>query len=312
MSLKPSTSMSLRPAPDPQGLSKEDAILMAKIEAAIAEPPERVASVIVTLSPGVSKLILKKYNIRNRPRRPRGIARMAADMRARKFLLTGDSIKFSDKQRLIDGQNRLEACVQAGTAFRTHMVFGIDDKAFDVLDQGSVRTVADILSIEGHANSVILSAALRWAVTLDKVQMDITTKKPTRLKVHEAAALIKHAFPDLHLSIRPAMQLYAARRIQPSPLVAVHRLLVGKVGRDEADLYFSTWASGSHRKYLGMSLLQAQLDKCKLHRPQIPGVALVVLTIKAINAGYGSRPVTEADITYKVGEAIPQLEIRPR
>ena len=96
-------------------------------------------------------------------KKPKAIARYADDMAAQRWSLTGDTIKFSNEKRLRDGQNRLAACVRAGAAFSTYIVFGIDDAAFDRMDQGRNRSGSDVLAIAGYSNTAALSGAVRWA-----------------------------------------------------------------------------------------------------------------------------------------------------
>jgi hypothetical protein len=63
---------------------------------------------------------------------------------------------------LLDGQNRLIACTRALAPFSTHVVFGVDDLAFSVIDIGTKRTNADALKIKGITRYKIAAPALRW------------------------------------------------------------------------------------------------------------------------------------------------------
>jgi hypothetical protein len=48
--------------------------------------------------------------------------------------------------------------------FTTHVVFGIDDKLFTVLDQGSVRTKPDTFQIAGIPHPRVSADAVRWLI----------------------------------------------------------------------------------------------------------------------------------------------------
>ena len=113
----------------------------------IEQPPEN--SRVMTITPKICAELLV-YNQNNRPEKPKKIAEYANYMMGGKWMLTGDTIKFSNAKLLRDGQNRVKACARAGVPFRTHVVFGIDDEAFDRLDQGKNRNGADVLSIAGY------------------------------------------------------------------------------------------------------------------------------------------------------------------
>jgi hypothetical protein len=137
----------------------EDAAL-ARILHHVTTPPE--TSRIFRITPKMAKALLEKFNLGNRPKKEANIARYVRHMLNGTWGLTGDTIKFSDKQLLRDGQNRLIACLRSGETFTTHVVFGIDDSLFDVMDQGKNRDGADVLAIAKYANTTTLAGAVRW------------------------------------------------------------------------------------------------------------------------------------------------------
>jgi hypothetical protein len=102
-------------------------------------------------------------------------------MMADEWMLTGDTIKFSDAGLLRDGQNRLRACQRAGVPFRTHIVFGIEDEAFDRLDQGKNRNGADVLSIAGYQYVTALSGAVRWTHLIETGRAKSRDSSPQRI-----------------------------------------------------------------------------------------------------------------------------------
>jgi hypothetical protein len=120
---------------------------LERIRRYIDRPPEN--SKVFTITPTIAEALLRDYNFENRPKKPKAIARYADDMAAQQWSVTGDTIKFSKEKRLRDGQNRLMACVRAGAPFCTYIVFGVDDAAFDRMDQGRNRSGSDVLAIAG-------------------------------------------------------------------------------------------------------------------------------------------------------------------
>jgi hypothetical protein len=92
--------------------------------------------------------------------------------------LTGDTIKFGNDGRLLDGQNRLSAGVRSGKSFRTHVVFGVDPALFGRMDVGKPRNAADILHIAGFKYASTLAAAIRWAYLLDTDPYNRETLQP--------------------------------------------------------------------------------------------------------------------------------------
>jgi hypothetical protein len=116
---------------------------------------------VLTFTPALCALILIYLNEGNRKKRVRNIKRFSEAMR-KGWGLTGDTVKFSRDGKLLDGQNRLAACVKAGVPFTTHVVFGIDPEAFTKVDIGAIRTNPDTLHIMGVPRSEVVGRAVRW------------------------------------------------------------------------------------------------------------------------------------------------------
>ena len=135
---------------------------VAQIEALIANPPLR--SVVATISPTVARHILILYNKKNRPLS--GMMKRVHD--APFSSVTGDTIKFTKSGDLADGQHRLDLCKETGKPLVTHVVFGIEDDVFDILDQGKRRTVADALHVSGVLYAGPTAGAARWMLALTR------------------------------------------------------------------------------------------------------------------------------------------------
>lgn len=149
----------------------------------IQKPPEN--SRVITFTPDLAAWILTELNTHNRSKRPAKIKRFADAMERDEFLLTGDTIKLSRAGLLADGQNRLSACVQSGKRFRTHVVFGIDDRAFTVIDANAVRNNPDTMKIAGITYPRIAAQAVRWLIICDDNPLD-------RGRAIENAELLKY------------------------------------------------------------------------------------------------------------------------
>jgi hypothetical protein len=105
-------------------------------------------------------------NTLNRKLRMSVVDKYARDMMAGVWKLTYDAIRFDDNGVLLDGQHRLAACVKAGVAFESLVVYGIPADARSAVDIGRSRTTADILAFEGHGNATTLAAMARWLVAI--------------------------------------------------------------------------------------------------------------------------------------------------
>lgn len=105
-------------------------------------------TVSVLVTPEIAAKWLHRNDI-NRPVRRKAVAQYSADLTRGMWKATGESIKFSRTGRLLDGQHRLAAIVDAGVTHEWLVTTGLDDDAFDAIDTGRRRTGADILAIEG-------------------------------------------------------------------------------------------------------------------------------------------------------------------
>lgn len=144
----------------------------------IETTPPGAPSVVISISPDLAHEILEKRNDNNRNSRPNKIKRFAADLSNGFWMLTGDTIKFGSNGDLLDGQNRLRACVTSGVAMQTHVVFGIDPVAFKFLDSGTVRTGGDTFKVAGVPNAEIAGKATRWLLIFDDPKMERSISIP--------------------------------------------------------------------------------------------------------------------------------------
>jgi len=102
-----------------------------------------------------------KANVKNRNPSPTRIAQYARDMTLGRWRLTGDPIRFDCAGRLIDGQHRLLACVEAGTPFMTVVIYDLPNDMQPVIDVGKPRASRDILALSGVPSSNSVNAVLR-------------------------------------------------------------------------------------------------------------------------------------------------------
>jgi len=171
--------------PFPSGLPESDKKALEAVDRFIANPPDN--SRVFWITPAMATYLHEKYNIDNRPEKPKKIGQYARDISAGEWRLTGDTIKFSNRSLLRDGQNRLLAGIASGKPFQTHIVFGIDDDFFSAMDQGKNRDGSDLLAIAGVPNSAIVAAAVRWAhlYKTDSVKLRTTFAPPEILHLYQ-------------------------------------------------------------------------------------------------------------------------------
>ena len=117
---------------------------------------------VMTITPQLAEIMLE-HNTKNRPLRKASLNHCIRQLKAGNFHLTGDSITCSDTGRLLNGQNRLHACVMTGIPFQASMLYGVKEESFHVMDTGAKRSAADVLFAEhGVKNAPQISAMVKF------------------------------------------------------------------------------------------------------------------------------------------------------
>lgn len=105
------------------------------------------------------------HNTLNRNVKRAVVALYARDLLDGRWRFTGESVKFSKSGRLLDGQHRLLALVQANVSAYILVVRGLEEDAQDVMDSGAKRTAANALQLHGEKNSGLLASAVSMVIT---------------------------------------------------------------------------------------------------------------------------------------------------
>jgi hypothetical protein len=102
---------------------------------------------VITLTPDLARTWLQR-NLGNRPIKKSNVVAISEQIKKGRWKMTGDAIRFSNTGKLIDGQHRLSAIVEAGIPVQTLVITGLADEIFDVIDTGSGRSKSDVVFID--------------------------------------------------------------------------------------------------------------------------------------------------------------------
>jgi hypothetical protein len=109
-----------------------------------------------------------QFNTSNRPLSSHKVKYYSSQMKEGKWKFNGDTIRFSDDNRLIDGQHRLAAIIESGVAQEMLVTRGLDANVFDTIDNGLTRRASDVLSIEGVKNYKVVASGVNKFLTYKK------------------------------------------------------------------------------------------------------------------------------------------------
>lgn len=120
------------------------------------------------IGPSEAAEILRRCNSANRPVHVPVMERMARDMLGGRWVCNGNPIQFtaSPEERLLDGQHRLDALVEAGKTnpnirLRFAFAHNVPAAAFSVINATKPTSGADVLSLAGYHATNLLAAATR-------------------------------------------------------------------------------------------------------------------------------------------------------
>jgi hypothetical protein len=219
---------------------------------------ESVVYELIDVTPEIARYWLT-LNTDNRRLNPASVARFASDMTNNRWKHNGESIKFDRENRLIDGQHRLAAMIQANVSLRFLVVKNLDPETQHTIDVGVSRTSAQIAGMMGVSNpndiTVLAHALMRYERYRDVVWSSNTiATKPDIVQFTLANN------EDLQRANSYAQQARRAVRMKASPygLLAFHVLRQYDEG---------TWLLWHERVVDGVGL--SQIDPRLVLRNQI-------------------------------------------
>lgn len=212
----PSPSPSDRPAPTP--------------------PPGTYTKRKLLVTPALATSVLERQDP-NRPVRQAHVDALAAAMAGGRFKDLGDPIRFDRLGRLIDGQHRLWACVQAGVPFWAEVVEGLDPEDYHLIDSGKPRSSADDLAFAGRGYAHRLAASLHLLASYERGAV----ASGKRLSRPELVAF-ERLHPEMARSVQVATRTH---RLIPGSMGGLLHYLFGRLDPEAADRFFAQLHDGA-------------------------------------------------------------------
>lgn len=158
------------------------------------------------ITPDMAQGWLERGGINRKPSE-RAIMKLVYAIQQGEWDLTGETIKLDREGRIRDGQHRLNAIIRAGVGVPCIVVRGISESAFDKIDTGKSRSMADVLSIHGHVSSTALATAARGLLIIEsygRYEVGRTRLGISPVPSNAQGAAYVDAHPELHDAVRLA------------------------------------------------------------------------------------------------------------
>jgi hypothetical protein len=229
------------------------------------------------ITPEWARKVLDELNPKNRAINAKHVAKLAEEMRAGRWKVNGDAIRFDLYGLLADGQHRLAAVVLSGITIQSFVVEGLASDVFDTIDSAiKVRSPGDMLGIHGELNAYRLASVLamvdRYMTGRGDKVVDYTNT--------EIEALL-HKYPGVRASLQLASK---ARGLMPPSLLDTCHYIFSQKDKLMADEFVvkvikgTGLAEGDPYFVLRSRLVSNSIAKASLSKPYI-----LALCIKAWN-----------------------------
>ena len=219
-------------------------------------------------------------NTKNRPVRKNTVHKYAGDMLEGRWKLNGETIKLNG-DRLIDGQHRLQACVEAKTPFVSVVVHDVDSDVFDTVDRGMIRSFGQILNIAGTKNAHNVAAAARILWCLETGNSAAGGGGDATTGVLEE---VMARYPELEEIASKSRGLSMANKLIPSGIITALWVVFSRKNEVLAESFFRDLNDGSNIFQPVGKLRQRLISDRMAKKKTLSREELLVITIKAWNA----------------------------
>ncbi|MGH8220331.1 MAG: hypothetical protein ACREUT_17480 [Steroidobacteraceae bacterium] len=238
------------------------------------------------------ELLEASQSLRNREIKGDHVHALAAAMRESRFHTNGESIVIDEEGRVLDGQHRLLAIIEAQVTVELIVVRGVPPSVIDSIDTGRGRSAADVIHMAGFRRAPRLASAardlyffLRGTFTggPSGSRSDGTRDvSPSNEQIHE---LIQRT-PDLVSAVDQASDAYPnVCKWVEGGRTAFWFFALSNISRDNAAEFFGSLESGANlpESHPVLLLRQALIENASSRRKR-PKSDLAAFTIKAWNA----------------------------
>lgn len=190
----------------------------------------------------------------NRNQKPTRIRKYARDMANGKWILTGDAIKITAADEMIDGGQRMRAVLRAHSEYphftSVRMIFArnVPKDAMLVTDTGAGRTFADALKIEDAINQTQCGAIVRRVHIWNQGNPAFVRGGHSSFVDPTMTELLELYRSDRHQFDAAAMRGLDIRnqRVGNATAAGTAYYMLNKVDHNAANAFYDDFVSGAH------------------------------------------------------------------
>ena len=243
---------------------------------------------------------LLENNTKNRNISQRTIDDYAREMKAGRWSLNGEPIIVADTGRILNGQHRLWAVIEAEVELEMAITYGVDESVFDTIDTGKARNASDIFKIGSVKDPALAASAISWIwrYVNDRI---LSKKYPTPKKGLELFGQC----PEVEESYPYARR---CKNFIPKGVGAALHFLFSRADREQADVFFEAFASGEFDT--GQSSIRACresiIQRVMKDPKSLPPEERFALIVKAWNAFLAGRDIRV--VRFAKAEKFPTID----
>jgi hypothetical protein len=274
----------------------------------------KVYSKSMTVTAKDAVLWLDTKNAHNRPISESTVERYTQEIRAGRWKFNGQAIIFGKSGNLLNGQHRLKAIIAANKSIETLVVWGVDDDAFDTIDDGNKRSLADVLAVKAEYKPALLAAGVRFLWIYSTGQ--VATKDLRRGTIATKPLLEKTL--DKHPGLRQSTKYYSMLKSRPGGMLIPAGMAIGLhylfslVDEKKADEFFGTLQSGIglHEAHPILALRARLIAGKKESSSNITNSAMYFYTVTTWNAFVQDQPLRR--LAFVQDTPPPEIENLPK
>jgi hypothetical protein len=224
----------------------------------------------------------------------------------RNWRVTGEALKFDPEGKLLDGQHRLAAVLDAAETDPSItvpmlVVRGVPREAQDVMDTNSRRTGADQFKIKGYANYAALAAATKWSIIWERGAL--YTDRDSRAVTHSDQLEFVQANPRLEeitaLAASKSKFIY-----MPLGFIITSWWVLDRIDEEQAQWFFARLADGVNLPDMHpIHALKASLITLRLQKSHMSPDVYLSMVMRTWNAIREGKTMQRMQI-YKDGRPI--------